>query len=363
MPAPRPLVTVSISSHNYEKFLGLAIESALRQTYERIEVIVVDDGSTDGSRALIAGFGERIRSVFQENQGITAACNTGFAASRGDIVLFLDADDLLEPTAIEEIVACWRPGTIKVQFALEIVDGAGRSRGAVSPVYPSGYSAEALHDEFFATGAYVWPTTSGNAYARNFLERILPLDVRMFPYAPDGAINTIAPLFGRIECLPKVLGSYRIHGANHWALDTVVPAKFGDYINQKEKELAFLRRHAAARGVDFPAIDRARHALTFLEYRLAALKLRQQHAWSGSDRARHLCWAALGAIWRAEGSLSRRSFLLAWFLMLAAARGRLARKLIDLRYTAAARPAFVNRMLAALKILHRPKPGARYAAS
>src|SRR5690606_10573340 len=70
---PRPLVSVIVPNYNYARFLGAAIESALAQTYEPIEVIVVDDGSTDDSRHVIAGFGNRVRALFQENRGQAGA--------------------------------------------------------------------------------------------------------------------------------------------------------------------------------------------------------------------------------------------------------------------------------------------------
>ena len=70
-----PLVSICIRNFNYEKGVSFAIESALAQTYQNIEVIVLDDGSTDRSRDVIARFGDQVRAVFQENQGMTATGN------------------------------------------------------------------------------------------------------------------------------------------------------------------------------------------------------------------------------------------------------------------------------------------------
>jgi glycosyltransferase involved in cell wall biosynthesis len=350
-----PRVSISISSHNYEKYLGNAIESALAQTYPEVEVVVVDDGSTDRSRDIIATFGGRIRAVFQENQGITAACNTGFATTNGDIVLFLDADDLLVPNAIEKVVGAWSPGVIKVQFPLAIIDGAGRSSGAVAPLFPNGYGPQDVRRSFLSTANYSWPTTSGNAYARGFLETLLPLPVELFPYAPDGAINTVAPLYGDIVTIPEILGSYRIHGANHWALQTVVPAKFGAYINQKQKEMAFLRDHAARHGVALPKEDPLDRSLTYLEYRLSALKLHQPYASAASDKAGRLLRLAVREILRSDLSFSRKATLLVWSLALAASRGRTARTLVDLRYDSSTRSEGLNHALSWLRVLQRPR--------
>jgi glycosyltransferase involved in cell wall biosynthesis len=99
-----PLVSILINNYNYGRFLGEAIDSALNQTYPNIEVIVVDDGSTDNSKDIIAGYKERIRPILKENGGQASAFNTGFAASQGDIVCFLDADDIFLPEKAGKIV-------------------------------------------------------------------------------------------------------------------------------------------------------------------------------------------------------------------------------------------------------------------
>lgn len=101
------LVSIIVNNYNYGRFLREAIESALSQTYKPLEVIVVDDGSTDCSRDVIASFGARILPVFKENGGQASALNAGFARSHGDLVMFLDSDDLLLDYAIERVVSCW----------------------------------------------------------------------------------------------------------------------------------------------------------------------------------------------------------------------------------------------------------------
>ena len=77
-----PLVSILINNYNYGYFLGAAIESALSQTYQNIEIIVVDDGSTDNSREIIAHYGNHIIPILKENGGQASAFNAGFAASR-----------------------------------------------------------------------------------------------------------------------------------------------------------------------------------------------------------------------------------------------------------------------------------------
>ena len=99
-----PLVSILINNYNYGRFLTEAIDSAIAQTYSHIEIIVVDDGSTDNSHDIIASYGTKIVPIIKQNGGQASAFNTGFAASHGDIICFLDADDLFLPHKVTEIV-------------------------------------------------------------------------------------------------------------------------------------------------------------------------------------------------------------------------------------------------------------------
>jgi len=97
-----PLVSILVPSYNSKAFLTECLESALHQTYPRIEIIVVDDGSNDGSLELARSFQSRgVRVIPQENRGQSGAVNTAFAAASGDYLQYLDADDVLHPQKIE----------------------------------------------------------------------------------------------------------------------------------------------------------------------------------------------------------------------------------------------------------------------
>ena len=91
-----PLVSCVIPVWNGEKYLGEAIRSVLDQTYPKIEVVIVDDGSTDATPGVIASFGDRVASIRQEQSGPAAARNTGITASKGEFIAFLDSDDIWE---------------------------------------------------------------------------------------------------------------------------------------------------------------------------------------------------------------------------------------------------------------------------
>src|SRR5262245_22188560 len=117
------LVSVVINNHNYARFLSAAIDSALDQTHARTEVIVVDDGSTDHSRQVIADYGDRITPLIKANSGQASAFNAGFAVSRGGVVIFLDADDALLPTAAEAALLRFDDDRVsKVHWPLWIIN-------------------------------------------------------------------------------------------------------------------------------------------------------------------------------------------------------------------------------------------------
>jgi glycosyltransferase involved in cell wall biosynthesis len=101
----RMLVSVIIPAYNAERFVGQAIESVLAQSYRPIEVIVVNDGSTDETRIRLDAFGNQVRAIHQTNAGLSAARNRGIRESSGDLIAFLDADDLWHPQKLEKQVA------------------------------------------------------------------------------------------------------------------------------------------------------------------------------------------------------------------------------------------------------------------
>ncbi|MBK9174076.1 MAG: glycosyltransferase family 2 protein [Blastocatellia bacterium] len=102
------LVSVIIPNYNYAKFIQRTIKSVLAQTYSNIEIIVIDDGSTDGSLRVLEEFGDKVMTIVQNNQGVSRARNRGFEASSGEFIAFLDADDLWLPQKIERQISCFQ---------------------------------------------------------------------------------------------------------------------------------------------------------------------------------------------------------------------------------------------------------------
>lgn len=205
-----PLVSIIINNYNYGKYVGKAIDSALSQTYHRIELIVVDDGSNDDSRERILAYGERIKAIFKSNGGQGSAYNAGFEASRGEIVMFLDADDALDRDVVTCVVDRFKDKDVsKVQFRLEIIDEESRPSGIYIPSgrMPSGY----VLDMLLMYGGYGSPPASGNVYKRDMLNRIMPMTEADWRIAADSVPSLASPFFGKVSSLDKVLGYYRVH--------------------------------------------------------------------------------------------------------------------------------------------------------
>ena len=208
---PAPRLSIVIDNYNYEQFVARAIDSALEQTVsDLVEVIVVDDGSTDRSMAVIAPYADRVRIIAKPNGGQASAYNAGLAQARGVLVMFLDADDWLYPDAAAEIIAAWTPDTSKVQFLLDMVDAAGDPLHRQVP--------RELHDTEAARlmrdcGAYGSPPGSGNAYTRDYLCQVMPLDEGAWRTGADSVPILLAPAYGQVKSLRRALGAYRLHRA------------------------------------------------------------------------------------------------------------------------------------------------------
>jgi glycosyltransferase involved in cell wall biosynthesis len=153
-------VSVVIPNYNHTRYLGGAIRSALSQGLPPLEVIVVDDGSTDNSREAVEPFGAKVRYLCQSNQGLAAARNTGIRAARGDLVGFLDADDQWTPDFLEEMLSlvAENPGASVYYCCAHTIDEEDRPLPQVlggPPVAPEAMRQKLLRANFLIPSTIV----------------------------------------------------------------------------------------------------------------------------------------------------------------------------------------------------------------
>lgn len=214
---PENLVSVIICNYNYERYLVEAINSVLDQTYKNIQVIVVDDGSTDCSRQILESFDDsRLQVIYQANSGQASAFNTAFKNCTGEFIAFLDSDDFWYKRKLEVSIPAFDAGNVSVvQHNLQIVNDVSESSGDITPDIAPGRNT--IQNSYFKknhTGFF--SPTSGVICRKVDLDKVFPLDVG-WEICADVAFTRPLPIFGDIVMLDKILGSYRIHGGNNWA--------------------------------------------------------------------------------------------------------------------------------------------------
>ena len=203
-------VSILINNYNYGRFLSEAIDSALSQTYRDVEVIVVDDGSTDESREILGSYGNRVISILKENGGQASAFNAGIAACRGEIICMLDADDFFHPSKVERVVCYSRPNSL-LYHRLQLQPGDEVIPGEIAP--NTDYYRHAQRYRFVR---FVGSPTSGLAIRRDLALRLIPLPTDPIRFSADDFIVRGAALLGQIVGIPDVLATYRVHGKNAW---------------------------------------------------------------------------------------------------------------------------------------------------
>jgi glycosyltransferase involved in cell wall biosynthesis len=214
--AAPPKLAVIISCYNYENFIEQAIRSVLDQGRGDCEVVVVDDGSIDGSWDAISRTGVTAFKIV--NRGQLAACKYGIHRTVAPFILFLDADDELKPGALGKIIDHLDPDVAKLQFSLTLIDADGNTISGTASLLESFRSRNELARRVLRTGVYRTPPTSGNVFRRDVCELLDEVD---YDRAVDGVILFAAPFFGDIVSISEPLGCYRIHDRNDSGLGRV----------------------------------------------------------------------------------------------------------------------------------------------
>jgi len=216
--ATAPLTTVLIDTYNYGRFVEQAIESVLSQDFppQRLEVIVVDDGSTDDTAQRVSKYGSRIKYLQKQNGGQASAFNLGFAHASGDFIVLLDADDYFLPGKLRRVFEAFQ---------------SHPDVGMVYHRFPRMHAGEVLVPDvefdslsgFLRTDArklskYRAHQTSCLAFRRTVLQEIFPIPESMRIQA-DAYVEMTAVLMAPILAIEEDLALYRIHGKNLCAGD------------------------------------------------------------------------------------------------------------------------------------------------
>lgn len=302
-----------IANYNYAAYVGAAIDSALAVDWPNVEVIVVDDGSTDASREVIGSYGDRVTALFRSNHGQRIANNAGFAQATGDIVVFLDADDMIEPGFARAVAQVWTSETSKVQVQMRVVDADNKALGHCLP--PIRKQPQPWQIALWARNNNEYPSSpgSGNAYARSFLEKLFPLGDE-HDSSTDSTCLALAPLLGNVTTVLEPLVRYRRHGDND---SNLFRTRFGF---SREVARALQRQRSqeivcARLGLQPPSAASLRRSLHVLQLRAASLRWSPDHHPIPGDGIAQAIHDALAAPFkRSHAPLIKRLAIMGWTL-------------------------------------------------
>jgi len=273
-----PLVSVCVTAHNYARFLPACIDSILQQSYQPIECIVVDDGSTDDSDAVLKGYGDRIKVVRHETaRGQLAAILGAFELARGQFVSFVDADDLLyrdniatniaahlsEATYVAlstsfqhvidtdgHIVATHPPLLLRPLFRLPKGSFATRviESQSIEPIPVTLYDPQANYAH-----QWLWGTMSSMMFRRDAVALVLSGRPSGFAVCADAYLAQFCHAIGGTAMIEVPLGAFRRHGANNYSTNVIVGgfAPLSDRHDHEENPRPLIASHINAHGDEF----------------------------------------------------------------------------------------------------------------
>lgn len=338
-------VSIIVVNYNNADFLEAAIDSALGQDHPLCEVIVVDDCSTDNSRAIIAQYGDRIRSMLrQQNGGQVVAQESAWPLARYPILIFLDSDDLLFPHAAATVASIWNSETVKAQFPLATIDQAGRLLGHFTPKYPPNLDTATIRAELLRTAGSPNSAGSGNAYSRSLLERIRadsgfalenPREFYM-----DALLECNAPFYGEVVTLYEPLSCYRMHDNNMYAITKIENAHFATKCRNQEFKIGYMAQRCRHWGIGFDPVAARKELVWLQECRLFATKFRE----SDGPIFATLC-SAIRAYIGTPMPFLYRLLRIIWLVGVAAGPQRLSSQLLASRFIPGQRPMWVEWLL------------------
>ena len=301
----KPYVTALIDTYDQGSFIEEAIDSVLAQDFpaSQIEILVVDDGSTDDTRERVAKYGDRVRYIYKENGGQASALNRGFAESQGEIVAMLDGDDLWLPNKISRVVEEFgrHPEAAVVYHPYRYWNTDSNQCTEDPSFHPiSGYVPEYLANVLRYGGF----GTCSMALRRALTQKAFPIPTALTIYA-DTYLVVISMFLAPVAAIPEHLTVYRHHGGNATAFGE------GDRDRRRRRWRCYEHGVAEARewlernghdlGLPATAAYFRRHELIAQEFRFlyegAGRRQLYRHLKSETDVFRPL-WSAKHRIYR-----------------------------------------------------------------
>ena len=211
--------SIIVTNYNFSQYLRECIESIINQTYTNLEIIVVDDGSEDGSREEIQKLKKkdaRIFSVYKENGGQASAFNAAQELVSGDFVSFMDSDDVWMPDKIEKVLEVFSNGDFSiVQHKSHVIEKGVKNVDKKWPYIPKSgkvydFYFQENHTNFFGT-------TSGITTTREYFDQVLPIkNESKWRICADVPLTRHLGILGNTYTFEQPLGYYRVHDENGW---------------------------------------------------------------------------------------------------------------------------------------------------
>ena len=257
-------------NYNYAHLIEEALDSMSKQSYDRWEVIVCDDGSVDASAAVVQSYSardDRFILIRQANAGVGAALNNAYSRSRGEIVCLLDADDYFEPYKLSNVIEKFLTNSDVgfIQHAMHVVDRDNNPlrRLPAKGVYEEGWIADRLRRR---GGRWRSLPASALCFHRDVSDVLFPMPAGSLRSMADAYLYMLAPLLTHVGFIDQPLAAYRLHGANltgSHQLDSRVTSRFLDGYMRVFESIAEKSRQ---NGLPALQIPEEKH-LTFREHR------------------------------------------------------------------------------------------------
>jgi len=248
-----PLISVIIDTYNYGRFIEKAIDSVINQNFPKddFEIIVVDDGSTDGTQKIVKKYKDKIKYIYKENGGQASAFNLGFENANGRIIVFLDSDDYYQSDKLERIAREFQANenVDVVYHYLNLVDKDYRIIGEW-PDRKIKLEKHPLKSYLSGLTPYAFPTPSICVRA-DCLKKIMPIP-ESFNITTDTYIIYTLPFVAReFALIDEKLADLMVHAGSYWSAPDLTAQILAERIKKHKLNTEYVQKWAQKLGLDF----------------------------------------------------------------------------------------------------------------